>query len=86
MTADPRLILPLDLPSTAEARQMVETLGDAVSFYKIGLELLATDGMALARELKARGQADLPGLEAARHRRDRGALGPGAGRSRLRPR
>ena len=56
MTADPRLILPLDLPSTAEARQMVETLGDAVSFYKIGLELLATDGMALARELKAEGK------------------------------
>ena len=56
MTADPRLILPLDLPSTAEARQMVETLGDAVSFYKIGLELLATDGMALARELKDEGK------------------------------
>lgn len=57
MTADPRLILPLDLPSTAEARAMVETLGDAVSFYKIGLELLATDGMALARELKGEGKS-----------------------------
>ena len=57
MTADPRLILPLDLPSTAEARQMVETLGDAVSFYKIGLELLATDGMALARDLKGEGKS-----------------------------
>ncbi|KQY29680.1 orotidine 5'-phosphate decarboxylase [Caulobacter sp. Root1455] len=56
MTADPRLILPLDLPSVGEARQMVETLGDAVSFYKIGLELLATDGMALARELKGEGK------------------------------
>ena len=57
MPADPRLILPLDLPSTAEARQMVESLGDAVSFYKIGLELLATDGMALARELKGEGKS-----------------------------
>jgi orotidine-5'-phosphate decarboxylase len=57
MTADPRLILPLDLPSVAEARAMVETLGDAVSFYKIGLELLATDGMALARELKGEGKS-----------------------------
>jgi orotidine-5'-phosphate decarboxylase len=57
MTADPRLILPLDLPSVAEARDMVETLGDAVSFYKIGLELLATDGMALARELKGEGKS-----------------------------
>ena len=57
MTADPRLIIPLDLPTTAEARAMVETLGDAASFYKIGLELLATDGMALARELKGQGKS-----------------------------
>jgi len=57
MTADPRLILPLDLPSVAEARAMVDTLGDAVSFYKIGLELLATDGMALARDLKGEGKS-----------------------------
>lgn len=57
MTADPRLIVPLDLPTTDEARDMVERLGDAVSFYKIGLELLASDGMALARELKASGKS-----------------------------
>jgi orotidine-5'-phosphate decarboxylase len=56
MTADPRLIVPLDLPTVAEARAMVERLGDAVSFYKIGLELLATGGMALAGELKASGK------------------------------
>ena len=57
MTADPRLIVPLDLPTTDEARAMVERLGDAVSFYKIGLELLASDGMALAHELKASGKS-----------------------------
>lgn len=56
MTADPRLIVPLDVPTTEEARRMVETLGDSVSFYKVGLELFATDGMALARELKAQGK------------------------------
>jgi orotidine-5'-phosphate decarboxylase len=56
MTADPRLIVPLDLPTVEEARDMVERLGDAVSFYKIGLELLASDGMTLARELKASGK------------------------------
>jgi orotidine-5'-phosphate decarboxylase len=55
--ADARLIIPLDLPTAAEARAKVETLGDAVSFYKIGLELLASDGMALARELKAQGKS-----------------------------
>lgn len=53
--ADPRLILALDLPTTGEARALVERLDGAVSFYKIGLQLLATDGMALARELKAGG-------------------------------
>ncbi len=56
MTADARLIVPLDLPSTDEARAMVKRLGDAVSFYKVGLELLASDGMALAGELKAQGK------------------------------
>jgi orotidine-5'-phosphate decarboxylase len=54
--ADPRLIVPLDLPTLAEARAMVEALGDAVAFYKVGLELFASDGMALARELKGAGK------------------------------
>jgi orotidine-5'-phosphate decarboxylase len=57
MTADPRLIVPLDLPTVDEARDMVQRLGDAVSFYKIGLELLASDGMTLAHELKASGKS-----------------------------
>src|SRR6201996_1849405 len=55
--SDPRLILPLDLPTRAEAEAMVQTLGDSVSFYKIGLQLLATDGMALARDLKGQGKS-----------------------------
>ncbi|WP_395445267.1 orotidine-5'-phosphate decarboxylase [Caulobacter sp. UC70_42] len=57
MTADPRLIVPLDLPTVDDARDMVQRLGDAVSFYKIGLELLASDGMTLAHELKASGKS-----------------------------
>ncbi len=52
---DPRLILPLDLPTRADAEAMVQALGDSVSVYKIGLQLLATDGMALARDLKSAG-------------------------------
>jgi orotidine-5'-phosphate decarboxylase len=55
--SDPRLILPLDLPTRAEAEAMVQTLGDAVSVYKIGLQLLATEGMALARDLKGQGKS-----------------------------
>jgi orotidine-5'-phosphate decarboxylase len=53
--ADPRLILALDLPTRAEAEAMVERVGGAVSFYKIGLQLLATGGMELAAALKAAG-------------------------------
>jgi orotidine-5'-phosphate decarboxylase len=54
--ADRRLIVALDVPTADEARALVAAVGDAVSFYKVGLELLATDGMALARELKAQGK------------------------------
>jgi len=38
--SDDRLYVALDVPTIAEARAMVETLGDAVSSYKIGLQLL----------------------------------------------
>ena len=34
-----RLIVALDVPSVEQAKAMVDTLGDAVVFYKIGLEL-----------------------------------------------
>jgi len=54
--ADPRLICALDLPTTDAARALVERLGDAIDFYKIGLQLFATDGMGLARALKAEGR------------------------------
>jgi orotidine-5'-phosphate decarboxylase len=55
--ADPRLIVPLDLPSVDEARAIVDRLGEAVGFYKVGLELFATGGgMAFAADLKAAGK------------------------------
>ncbi len=55
--ADPRLIVPLDVPTVAQARALVERVGEAVSFYKVGLELFAAGGgMALAQELKAQGK------------------------------
>src|SRR5665213_2442158 len=53
---DLRLIAALDLPTVADARALTDRLGDAVGFYKIGLQLLATDGMALARQLKGEGR------------------------------
>jgi orotidine-5'-phosphate decarboxylase len=55
MAADPRLITALDLPAVRDAEALVERIGDAVAFYKVGLELLASDGMALAARLKRAG-------------------------------
>ena len=55
MGADPRLIVALDLPTVGEADTLVERLGGQVSFYKVGLELLATGGMALAKRLTGEG-------------------------------
>jgi orotidine-5'-phosphate decarboxylase len=39
-----RLIVALDLPDVAAAKALVGQLGDAVSFYKIGLELFMVGG------------------------------------------
>ena len=51
-----RLIVALDVPSAAEARALVERLGDAVRFYKIGLELFSAQGyFELLGWLTARG-------------------------------
>jgi orotidine-5'-phosphate decarboxylase len=55
--SDPRLIVGLDFAHADEARRMAETLGDLVSFYKVGLTQLAGDGLALSRELKAAGKS-----------------------------
>lgn len=51
-----RLIVALDVESVEAARALVSTLGDAVSFYKIGMELAYGGGLDLARELKDRGK------------------------------
>jgi orotidine-5'-phosphate decarboxylase len=53
----PRLIVGLDLPSVDAARAMVDRLGDSVSFYKVGLTLLAQPGgVAFAHALRAEGK------------------------------
>lgn len=51
-----RLIVALDLPSVSAAEAMVARLGDAVSFYKIGMELTYGGGLGLARELAKSGK------------------------------
>jgi orotidine-5'-phosphate decarboxylase len=51
-----RLIVALDLPSVAAAEAMVEKLGDAVSFYKIGFELALAGGIPFAQALARSGK------------------------------
>jgi orotidine-5'-phosphate decarboxylase len=51
-----RLIAALDVPTAMEARALVERLGDAVRFYKVGLELFSAGGtFELIEWLAARG-------------------------------
>jgi orotidine-5'-phosphate decarboxylase len=55
-TATDRLIVALDMPTLEEAQRLVARLGDSVTFYKVGLELLFAGGLDLARALKADGK------------------------------
>ncbi len=49
---DDRLIVALDVPNALQGLALAEQIGDAVSFYKIGLGMLTGGGLALANELK----------------------------------
>ncbi|HOE60639.1 MAG TPA: orotidine-5'-phosphate decarboxylase [Kiritimatiellia bacterium] len=50
------LIVALDVASTAEVARTVDLLGDAVSFYKIGLELFSAEGPEVVRAVRKRGK------------------------------
>ncbi|WP_417809171.1 orotidine-5'-phosphate decarboxylase [Thioclava sp.] len=52
LPADDRLIVALDVPNAHAGLLLANKLGDAVSFYKIGLGMLTGGGLALASELK----------------------------------
>ncbi len=54
MKAD--LIVALDLPSATEAAALVRRIGDAVDFYKVGLELFISDGPDTLAMLDDRGK------------------------------
>lgn len=49
---DDRMIVALDVANAIQGLELAETLGDSVSFYKIGLGMLTGGGLALANELK----------------------------------
>lgn len=50
------LIVALDVNGRAEAEERVKQLGDAVSFYKIGLELYTAEGPDIVKAVKAFGK------------------------------
>ena len=51
-----RLIVPLDVATVMDAEAMVDTLGDTVSFYKIGHQLAFAGGLNFIRELRDMGK------------------------------
>ncbi len=50
------LIVALDVSSTREVEDVVDRLGDAVSFYKIGLELFSAEGPDVVKAVTSRGK------------------------------
>lgn len=51
-----RLIVALDYPSVGEAQGLVDTLGDTVTFYKVGLQLVFAGGLQFAEKLAQSGK------------------------------
>ena len=51
-----RLIVALDVDERGQALRLVDRLGGAVAFYKVGWQLFIGEGFAFVRELKERGK------------------------------
>jgi orotidine-5'-phosphate decarboxylase len=56
MLTKDRLIVALDVPSAAQARQLVQSIGESASTYKIGKQLFTAEGPQLVRDLVASGK------------------------------
>jgi len=56
MLARDRLIVALDLAGATQARQIIQTLGESVTTYKIGKQLLTAEGPQFVREVVASGR------------------------------
>jgi len=50
--ADDRLIVALDVHTEDDVKKLVETLGDSVSYYKVGMELFYGVGAGVVSYLK----------------------------------
>ena len=56
MLAKDRLIVALDVPGATQARQLVQSIGESASTYKIGKQLFTAEGPQLVRDLIASGR------------------------------
>ena len=55
ISAEERLIVPLDVPTMDEAKELLDKLGNVVKFYKIGCTLFTSAGPEAVKEVKKRG-------------------------------
>jgi len=55
LTPKDRLIVALDVPTREDALRFADSLGDAVSFVKIGYELFISQGWPIVEEMSRRG-------------------------------
>ena len=56
MQADDRIIVALDFPTAEDAQAVVTELGDAIIYYKVGMELFYAAGPEMLKFLKANGK------------------------------
>ena len=54
--ADERLIVALDVSTMDQMKDIVSSLGDSVSFYKVGMELFYAEGEQTVRYLQEEGK------------------------------
>jgi orotidine-5'-phosphate decarboxylase len=51
-----RLIVALDVPSASQARQVVQSIGEAATNYKVGKQLFTVEGPQIVRDLVSSGR------------------------------
>ena len=56
MNTDKRLIVAIDVDTMEKVQQLVETLGDSVSYYKVGMELFYSIGSEVITYLSKQGK------------------------------
>lgn len=56
IAARDQLIVALDVSSAAQAQKIVASLGDSVSFYKVGMQLYTAEGPSVVRDLVSSGR------------------------------